>query len=74
MHIVNKVAGVAKKNRMALIGFLVGLAGGFLYWKFIGCSGGSCPISSSPVASSLWGAVTGGFLLSAFEKDKKQEK
>lgn len=71
MRIRNKITEVVKKNKMALIGVAVGLAGGFLYWRFVGCSGGSCPIASSPYASSAWGGVMGGFLLSAFEKDKK---
>ena len=32
---------------------------GFLYYKFIGCSSGSCPITSNPMNSTLYGAVMG---------------
>lgn len=32
---------------------------GFAYWYFLGCDG-SCAITSSPVRSSLYGALMGG--------------
>ncbi|WP_394335436.1 hypothetical protein [Massilibacteroides vaginae] len=42
-----------------LIGLAVGAIGGFLYWRLIGCSSGTCPITSSPIISSVWGALLG---------------
>lgn len=71
MYSISKITGVIKKHKLTLIGVVVGLAGGLLYWKFIGCTSGSCPITSSPYASTVWGAAMGGFLFSAFEKEKK---
>ena len=62
----------AKKYLFTLIGAIIGAAAGFLYWKFIGCSTGSCAITSNPVNSTLYGTVVGGLLLSTFKKDKKQ--
>lgn len=40
---------LASKNlyRM-LFGGIVGAGLGALYWNFIGCSGGSCPLTSDP--------------------------
>lgn len=38
-----------------------GLAG-FLYYYFVGCSSGSCPITSNPFISIIFGSVM-GFLL-----------
>jgi hypothetical protein len=35
-----------KKNKFLIIFTILGLAGGFLYWKFVGCLSGSCPIKS----------------------------
>jgi len=32
---------------------------GFLYYKFIGCATGACPITSNPVISTLYGALIG---------------
>ena len=37
---------------------VLGALGGFLYYNFIGCSG-SCAITSSPVNSTVYGAVIG---------------
>lgn len=71
MQVVSKIAGAVKRNRLTLVGVLAGIVGGFLYWRLVGCSGGSCPITSSPLASSAWGAAMGGLLFSAFEKEKK---
>ncbi|MDD6211257.1 MAG: DUF6132 family protein [Bacteroidales bacterium] len=63
-----------KRHWVTLTGVLTGALGGFLYWYFIGCSSGSCPITSSPVNSALWGAVLGGLLFNAFERDVPKEK
>lgn len=71
MQMINKITDTIKKNKLTLIGFLLGLVGGFLYWRFVGCASGSCPVTSSPFASSAWGAVMGGLLFSAFKKEKK---
>lgn len=38
---------------------LAGLAGGFLYWKFVGCLTGSCPLQSVWYLSTLWGGLLG---------------
>lgn len=38
---------------------LLGAAGGFLYYKFIGCKTGACPITSNPWISTLYGALIG---------------
>lgn len=47
-----------------LIGAAIGGLLGFLYYKFIGCSTGACPITSKPLNSILYGAVM-GFLLTS---------
>lgn len=54
-----------------LIGIAVGLLGGFVYWRFVGCNSGSCPITSSPFYSSIWGGLIGGLLLGSFKKEEK---
>lgn len=60
-------------HKLTLIGVVVGALGGFLYWNFVGCSGGSCPITSSPILSTVWGALIGGLLLSSFKKKSDQK-
>jgi len=42
-----------------LIGVILGALGVYLYYNFIGCSNGSCPISSSPISSILYGMLIG---------------
>lgn len=60
-----------KNNAITILGIVLGLAGGYLYWMYIGCSSGSCPITSSPLTSSLWGGTMGGLLFSMFKSNKK---
>jgi len=62
----------AKKYMFTLIGAVLGAVAGYFYWKFIGCTTGSCSITSKPFNSTLYGAVMGGLLVSTFKKDKKQ--
>lgn len=62
-----------KRYWLTLLGVAVGAIGGYLYWLFIGCSSGSCPITSSPTISSLWGAAMGGLLFDMFKKRRKNK-
>lgn len=59
------------KNRLGLIGLMVGAIAGFAYWKFIGCASGTCMITSKPLNSSLYGAIMGYLLFSMFKKEAK---
>lgn len=38
---------------------LLGIAGGFFYWRYIGCTTGSCPITSHWYSSTAVGAIMG---------------
>jgi len=40
----------------------LGSAGGFLYYYFIGCASGACPITSNPYISTAYGALVGAVL------------
>ena len=44
------------------LGVLLGALAGFLYYYFVGCKSGSCPITGNPWASMLWGAIIGLFI------------
>lgn len=58
-----------------LSGVLLGGIGGYIYWRYIGCESGTCPITSSPINSALWGILMGGLLFNAFlQKENKQKK
>lgn len=58
------------KNKLSLIGILIGAIGGFLYWNFIGCTSGTCMITSKPINSTLYGALMGYLLFNIFKKEK----
>jgi len=48
-----------RKNIIPIIFTVAGSAGGFLYWKFVGCSSGTCIIKSVWYLSTLYGMVLG---------------
>lgn len=53
------------------IGIMVGLIAGYTYYHFIGCSSGTCAITSKPLNSTLYGGLMGGLLFNIFVKEKK---
>ncbi|MCU0324810.1 MAG: DUF6132 family protein [Spirosomaceae bacterium] len=59
-----------KKYAWVIGGIVIGSIGGFLYWRFVGCSTGTCPITSKPLNSTLYGAVMGYFLSEAIKPSK----
>ncbi|MBS1519013.1 MAG: rhodanese-like domain-containing protein [Bacteroidetes bacterium] len=50
---------------MTYLGIVVGGVAGFLYWKFIGCASGTCPITSNKFISIAYGALLGSLLFSS---------
>ncbi|PBQ30690.1 hypothetical protein CNR22_02510 [Sphingobacteriaceae bacterium] len=62
------------KYKLELMGILVGSVGGWMYWFFIGCSSGTCAITSHPINSSLYGAFMGAVLLGILRKETKKEE
>jgi len=57
MKIWNKIK--KKFTYKILIGTLVGAAGGYAYYYFVGCQSGSCPITSNPWSSVFYGSIIG---------------
>jgi hypothetical protein len=60
------------KYKLTILGIIIGAAGGFAYYHFIGCASGTCPITSRPLSSTLYGALMGGLLLNMFQKEEKE--
>lgn len=53
-----------QKRRLWLgAGFLLGALGGWLYWRFVGCLSGHCPIWSNAWIATGYGAVLGWLIL-----------
>ena len=49
-----------------IIGAIVGGGLGFAYYKLVGCSSGTCPLTSNPYLSSLYGIALGALIASSF--------
>lgn len=62
-----------KKHLLSIIGIVVGTIVGYFYWKLVGCNSGSCAITSSPINSTLYGAIMGGLLFSILKKQTKHD-
>lgn len=60
-------------HKLTILGILLGAIGGFAYYHYIGCASGTCPITSRPLNSTLYGALMGGLLLNMLEKDNSKK-
>lgn len=65
---------IIKNNWTYLLGALLGAVGGYLYWRYVGCSTGTCPITSSPTISTLYGVLMGGLLGGILKKNKVKKQ
>jgi hypothetical protein len=63
-----------KKTLIVLSGISIGLIGGYLYWKFIGCTSGTCPLTSQWHTSSLFGGVFGYLIADSIKLKEKEKK
>lgn len=60
---------ILKKYSRILIGGSIGLLVGYLYWREVGCISGTCPITSSPLNSTLYGGMMGSLAGNIFQKN-----
>ena len=54
------------------IGLIVGAIVGYFYYFYIGCSSGTCAITSKPLNSTLYGGLMGGLIFNLFVKEPKK--
>jgi len=54
------------------IGIVVGAIAGYLYYFYVGCTSGTCAITSKPLNSTLYGALMGGLVFNMFVKSPKK--
>ncbi|MDD4637367.1 MAG: DUF6132 family protein [Bacteroidales bacterium] len=59
-----------KKHYLNIIGVLTGSLAGYLYYLYVGCTTGSCPITSNPYMSIAYGALMGYLVFDLFKKKK----
>lgn len=55
-----------------LVGAVIGVIGGYFYWKFIGCNSGTCMITSKPLNSMLYFGLMGALVVGMFKPVKKE--
>ena len=57
-----------KEHLLKIIGATLGAVAGYLYYHFVGCASGTCPITSNPYISVIYGGFLGYLLLDMFKK------
>lgn len=62
------------KYKLTFIGVAVGAVAGYAYYYFVGCSSGTCPITSHPLNSTVYGAIMGALLFTVFKKEESNNK
>jgi hypothetical protein len=61
-------------NKLIVIGIIIGGIAGYLYYYFVGCSSGTCAISSNPYNSTFYFSILGGLLMSIIKPEQSKEK
>ncbi|HMM17209.1 MAG: DUF6132 family protein [Petrimonas sp.] len=62
------------RHGLKVAGVIVGSLGGYLYYYFVGCGTGSCPITSNPWRMTIYGAVLGLLIFDIFKKEEGRNK
>lgn len=62
------------KHWIKIAGILTGTLGGYLYYYYIGCVTGTCPITSNPYKMMLFGAIFGYLIFDMFSDNKSTKQ
>jgi hypothetical protein len=58
-NIIKVLKKLVRKHIVGILFSAAGSIGGFLYWKFVGCTSGTCMIKSVWYLSTLYGLIFG---------------
>lgn len=61
-----------KKIIFRVVLTILGGIAGYLYWHYVGCASGTCPITSRWYYSAIYGLVIGYLISGLFIPDKKK--
>lgn len=71
---MEKLKRVIKNNILYISGAIAGGIVGYFYWKLVGCSSGSCVITSKPFNSIAYFAFMGSVLFGMFKRKEPSPK
>ena len=67
-----------EKHKIAIILIIPGIVAGYLYWKYVGCTSGTCPLTSNWHSMVFFGGLIGYFVGDSIDdlinKKKKQKE
>jgi hypothetical protein len=63
-----------KKHKFGLLLIIPGIIAGYLYWKYVGCASGTCPITSNWHTMLGFGALIGYFIGDSIDDVIKKRK
>jgi len=58
----------------SIVGMIVGVIAGYIYYSQVGCKSGSCAITSNPWLTMLWGLLMGYLVGDMFNKEVKKKE
>lgn len=62
------------KFMIPLLSILIGGVAGFVWYYFVGCKSGTCPITGSPFGSIISGGLLGFLLFGSFDSGHKSSE
>lgn len=65
---MKQLLGFISNNKIILIGMLLGLVTGYLYWYYFSCYWGTYPLSAECWVNCSYGTLLGGFIASLIQK------
>ena len=67
----NNMKDFLNKYRFKIIFAFLGAIAGLLYWQFVGCVSGTCPITSHWYTSGAYGMLFGWLISDLFKTNNK---
>lgn len=64
---------IVKRRKFELIGGVLGIVAGYLYWKYVGCISGTCPIQANWFTMVPYGLLFGVLIGSMFKPKELKE-
>ncbi len=62
------------KHKFGMLLVIPGIIAGFLYWKYVGCASGTCPITANWHTMVGFGALIGYFIGDSIDDVIKKRK